>query len=291
VNTFLDSLGAPAAQHLDTAKAANAANVLYGLGGEIPSSSLAREGAAFTAAANTQPATVIGQGLQNSANEIQAGRDKVTKLAQDLVNLESNRPGLIQSALANLQQTNMQNAGLDQNAKLLGFTVAKDYENNFPGIDPFTGKPTKTQTTLDAKTEPKLDSSLSRTFGYRVDQFGNPWGGKLILLPGFDIDRSGQVVKSATKLKTRPLTQPQRQKLTSDANAAAAQMSNGFEDAKHTVHPPIQYDEALLEMEKQGYFGSKELRQIALSALWNVYGRPAVVGPTGPLGLQAVVNP
>lgn len=157
VNDLLTSLGAPSGQQLDTSKATDAANVLYGTTGDIPASALAREGAAFTAAANQQPATAVGQGLQNSADQIQAGRDQVTKLASDLATLEQTRPGLVNNALTQLQSTNQANAGLDQNQKLLGVTLAQDAEN-FPGTNIFTGLPTKTQTTITQNAE-KISAS------------------------------------------------------------------------------------------------------------------------------------
>ena len=46
--------------------------------------------------------------------------------------------------------------------------------------------------------QPKINSSVSRSLGYAADQYGNPIGKTLHVLPGYKIDQTGHVVKSSS---------------------------------------------------------------------------------------------
>lgn len=111
LNAFLAKQGSP--QQVQSA-GAKGADVLYGLGGFIPASGLAREGAAFSAAAEAFPASALLRGQETQAL---IGRDSAGRLAQLDAQLGAERakqPGLVQEIRA--QQA--EQATKDRAAKL-----------------------------------------------------------------------------------------------------------------------------------------------------------------------------
>jgi hypothetical protein len=70
-------------------------DVLYGLGGYIPASNLAREGAAFTAAAQNLPATALRQGFSQAGQIGLQSQDKLTQLEALLRGEKAKLPGLV----------------------------------------------------------------------------------------------------------------------------------------------------------------------------------------------------
>lgn len=93
----LDSILARTGQG-QTVRAAgeNGGDVLYGLGGFIPASGLAREGAAFTAAAQNLPATARLQGESQVGQLALQSRDKMSELNALLRGEKAKLPGLVQ---------------------------------------------------------------------------------------------------------------------------------------------------------------------------------------------------
>jgi hypothetical protein len=60
---------------------------------------------------------------------------------------------------------------------------------------------------------PMPDASLTNQYGYPVDQYGQPVGGKVTPLPGYHVDpKTGQVVKDTNADKPKPPTADVRQK-------------------------------------------------------------------------------
>lgn len=295
-NDYLRSIGAPEGQMVDPAKGGMAADVLYGTGGYIPGASLAREGAAFTAAANQLPQTAVGQGQQLASDALRAGTDERAKLRQDylgqqqqlrgdLQTIQAGRPALLQNAQSAFQTQQNQNAATAQNNALLPLVLADKFEQ-FPGINPITGTPTKagrdatlSAAKVTAAITPKFSASASRALGYRADSNGNPTGKRLQILPGFTINNQGQVVKSAGAAKKgKTLSIQSRQKFTKSADDAAKLMKIGGVDADGTQHVAIPYEAAVEQFRKEGFFSSQELRAIAMSALWGEYGNPGKTG-------------
>jgi hypothetical protein len=76
------------------AAGSNMGDVLYGLGGFIPGSSLAREGAAFTAAAQNLPATALRQGFSQAGQIGLQSQEKLTQLEALLRGEKAKLPGL-----------------------------------------------------------------------------------------------------------------------------------------------------------------------------------------------------
>jgi hypothetical protein len=116
-------------------------DVLYGTQGYIPAAGLAREGAAFGAAASSLPAYAGALGQQQAAqirhdatvqnqsflDALRAERDKIPGLAQDILNQQAQNDISRQSIAS-------QNAYLQNTLRSTGATIT--------GYDPLTGQPT-----------------------------------------------------------------------------------------------------------------------------------------------------
>lgn len=89
-NQLLAQQGSP--QRVEVGE--GAADVLFGLGGFIPSSTLAREGAAFTAAAQRLPATALGVAGQDAARALAEGEKEQGVFGQQLIDLAAQIPSL-----------------------------------------------------------------------------------------------------------------------------------------------------------------------------------------------------
>lgn len=89
-NALLEQQGSP--QRVEGGE--GAADVLYGLGGFIPASTLNREGAAFTAAAQRLPATQIGVSGQQAARALAEGEQEQEVFGQQLIDLAAQIPSL-----------------------------------------------------------------------------------------------------------------------------------------------------------------------------------------------------
>lgn len=106
-----------------------------------------------------------------------------------------------------------------------------------------------------AKSAPGVFSSTtSRALGYRADQYGNPIGKKVTLLPGFGFGPNGDIVKTSTSQtsKTHGLTALEVNKYNGLATTIANNAFTGFTDSKGVVHPKLDFQEAELEMQKEG---------------------------------------
>ena len=93
LNEFLGKQGSP--QQVQAA-GAKGADVLYGLGGYIPASTLAREGAAFTSAAEGLGAAALGRGQEQQALIRRDSADNLGKLDALLRQEKAKLPGLTQ---------------------------------------------------------------------------------------------------------------------------------------------------------------------------------------------------
>lgn len=112
LSAFLAKQGSP--QQITGAGAAGA-DVLYGLGGSLPASQMAREGAAFTASAAQLPATARLQGNTQAGLIGAASREKLTQLEALMRGEKAKLPGLISDARAQLADSAAKNRALEQN--------------------------------------------------------------------------------------------------------------------------------------------------------------------------------
>lgn len=295
VNALLDQIGAPQGQRITPT--ADAANVAYALGGSIPGEQFAREGAAFSSAASMLPGTAVGRGQQAAADALRQGLDQrqdirgdllseQQRLRGELANVLATRPGLAQQAASQMAEQDTAARAQAMNEALVPFVLADKFDE-FPGVNPITGSPTKPTreaqleaAKVAAKDRPRFDSAASRALGYRADQNGNPMGKRLQILPGFTINDKGQIVKAASKAaakKGKTLSLSQRQDYVARVSAMVKGLKNGIpadQAPDEEDHPPVNYATAIRELTNAGYFSSQALREIALSALYSVYGRP-----------------
>jgi cell wall-associated NlpC family hydrolase len=98
-NQQLEKLGLPGRVNGDVQGGADA---LYAIGGAIPATSLATQGAAFRSAADFLPATTIGRGQQDFALAQAQGVGNQRTFDDQLKQLEAQRPGLLNQALSTI---------------------------------------------------------------------------------------------------------------------------------------------------------------------------------------------
>lgn len=117
----------------------SAKNVLYALGGYNPASVLNAQGAAFQTAADQQPITSRGLGLDAAKAANATGAKNALDLRNQLTDLQARRPGLISQALSGIQSN--QNNAYSQfiQGQYLTNTLANGTVNR-TGVDPVTGK-------------------------------------------------------------------------------------------------------------------------------------------------------
>jgi hypothetical protein len=114
---------------------------------------------------------------------------------------------------------------------------------------------------------PKFSASVSRSLGYRADQYGNPLGGKVTLLPGFGYAKNGSVVKASSSSTAKTtgrhgLSASKVLTLKGDALTIAQNAAQGIKPGQgptaawNTAHPnglaAITWQQATTEMEQSG---------------------------------------
>lgn len=102
-NATLGLIGAPAGQQISGDKASAAGDVLYGLGGAIPASTLTREGAAFGAAAAMTPGATFGLGMINIQQLENTSARTVDGYVAQLKSLAVEEQGKYPSVLGDIQ--------------------------------------------------------------------------------------------------------------------------------------------------------------------------------------------
>ena len=101
----LQGLLDPASPQRIQGAGAAGADVLFGLGGSIPGQALAREGAAFTAAARQLPGTARLVGQQQSGAIGADSAEKLRQLDMLLRQEKAKRPALVREALSDIRKT------------------------------------------------------------------------------------------------------------------------------------------------------------------------------------------
>lgn len=148
-NALLQQNGSP---QTVTDKGQAASDVLYGLGGYNPASVLNTSGAAFASAAKLLPGQARLQGGMYAASALSQGAKDAQAVQNQIMQTEAQRPGLLQSALSGLQDTQFkkQQAAFDrwlakqqlavtqQNANKPDFFGSA--EGGYYSYDPATGK-------------------------------------------------------------------------------------------------------------------------------------------------------
>ena len=133
VGDFLGKIGAPAEQIqqvLEKAGGPGAADVVYGLGGGMNASGLAREGAAFGSAAAMLPGEAAGIGQQNILTSAQKAMQDDQTFQDQLNQLYAGRGASIQDVLAKLQDNARQDRALRDQELSLGNTLTNTAHDN-----------------------------------------------------------------------------------------------------------------------------------------------------------------
>lgn len=180
LGTFLDSAGVPhAARAQALAHTGGTSDVLYGTHGFSPASAMAREGAAFGAAADQLPQVAVGLGNQTVAKLLQAQNEGDQKYANMLA---SERGKIPQEAAAILSAAGMTPTGepkagyyLDKNGNILPIGTVMGPN----GVPVKTGSSSGKSVAKElAPDQPKLNSAagdMMGPLGPRVGSDGKPY--------------------------------------------------------------------------------------------------------------------
>lgn len=179
-NAELAKHGAPAGQMQQPTTAAS--DVLYGVGGYIPASTMSREAAAFSSAAAMLPATELGRGQQLLGSRLAASGETQREIDSRLSELKGRYPGLYAQALRQLerdqltaqqdyrqlQQQERQNQQQDRNLRIQErYLLGSERKTgaDVTGIDPVTGQPTFEATSTAAQIAAQAAQAAQRAAG------------------------------------------------------------------------------------------------------------------------------
>lgn len=174
----LRRLGAPEAQVSQVTNVGQGAgDVTYGLGGAIPGTAWAREGAALAAAQNQLPATALGRGQQAVGQLRRKLTDRERELDQALEELEAKAPGLLAQIQRDIRGNEQAKVATGIQAEYLGLagdkfgldtraTVA-----DITGVDPATGLPTVDVQVGAAKARGKRQEARQKALGQKNAAF------------------------------------------------------------------------------------------------------------------------
>jgi hypothetical protein len=198
-NKIMSAAGSPAGQQIHPTS--DAADVLYGVGGFIPGSTLSTQGAAFASAAAVMPGAISAEGGRNAEKILAESEKNVAKLQAEQAKLlgQKAKAGFDLLSDRGKQATDLYNAGMltqREYAKMLGLTDWRRYPNapkpgEAAGIDAAASKLTgflvddDGNPILDRKGKPipvlqdapeqaRVSTTLSAGNGYLTDVYGNP---------------------------------------------------------------------------------------------------------------------
>lgn len=141
------------------------ANVLYALGGYIPGSSLASQGAAATARAAELPA--VDNAQANSDLNANLAQEALTRkgLQDQLTQIESQRPGAQQAALSALESSNLNNRQFNETTTNDAATRASNARSLAETIR--SNKAAQHTADLNAATQARAEGLYEAEFGYK----------------------------------------------------------------------------------------------------------------------------
>lgn len=118
INEFLAKQGSP--QQVQGAGSTGATDVLYGLGGALPASDLAKQGAAFSSAAAFLPSTAKALGLDATKQANMAAADALAAISGKRIEAESGRGKMLADVLNQLRTAETQKQAVAINAAIAG---------------------------------------------------------------------------------------------------------------------------------------------------------------------------
>lgn len=177
-NAFLTSLGTPAGA---LQAAPPVGNLAYGTQGYIPATALQREGAAWGAAAQLAPGNLLHQGQQQAAGIL--GNDpNITSLQNELARIAATRPDVYRQLVAEAvaQRQAQQRIGIsEQNVQLRAQSLQAQNWYHQASLQlaqeriALSRRKDATALALAIEKGHRPDASLSKIYGYIVDQNGN----------------------------------------------------------------------------------------------------------------------
>ncbi len=317
---LLDAVGAPQSQH--DAVSSSLANAFPGAaavgqyaGGVLPLGSLSSQGLAAETLAKLQPGIEALSGRQSLLSALKNQSDarmqiaaQQPKLAQDWLNsFTSNKAKQQQLTLeAKALGLKTRNQNFNQNLAKAKLT---NQQNEFIArqktqIAEFNAKQTTAATKLA-----NPNSSLSAKVGYLVDSSGKAIlvNGKRQILPGFNTNAQGRVVKSKAFKSTQTaaaafpnLTKTQVQRLRAGVNAArfggpnrskTPVTINGKIYQPGDQLPPVGYQEAIREAIAAGYSRAAATKMANRFYQPGQNGRPGRGNDSSGLGLTVPPPP
>lgn len=286
--SILQAINAPGSQQAAIADQlqktfGGGAGVLYNQAGVNAGSALAAQKAAALAYANAQPGIQGLAATQAERNLLYQDAQQKAAIAAQFPSLENQVAAAKANALynesqftasqrsaANTSAANRASFNANQNAAVTDNALKKAaYNQNSAALG------IKTQA-AEAKTLPAPNTSWTRINGYRSDQYGNPIlvNGKPVPNPGYKLNKAGTgVVKIGSASQGRPITSSEARRL----YEGVSNMQSGFTDAKGKPHPAIDYNAAIRELQKEGYFRNPTLAAEARKALNTAYGVPVKI--------------
>jgi hypothetical protein len=221
------NLGPNSPQSVTSGFTQGGGDALYATGGYIPASTLAREGAAFTSAASMFPQTAMGLGVQ-------AQKTLAAQALQQIQELEAKRPGLLMEALDSLRQNDLQRYTVNRNNRLAQLEFgAKNKQATAAGRAAAQKEQVRYQQWL-AEMGLKQEGLSLRQQKYALDVW------------------KAQNPASARKAKKPRFTAAQIQKYSGVAASIADTAFYGGEDDDGLPLDPLDYADAVFEMEKEG---------------------------------------
>lgn len=113
-NQLLAKNNAPSGQML---RPSGVDQVLYGTEGYIPASTLRAQGAAFSSAAHMMPQVAFGRGQMSLGAAQAETAERNQQLRDKRLEVEAQRPGLLQQALAEIRKNNLERQAMGAQAK------------------------------------------------------------------------------------------------------------------------------------------------------------------------------
>jgi hypothetical protein len=168
INADLRNIGAPEGQMLEPSAASG--DFLFGLGGYLPGQTFSREGAAFTSAAHFLPGTALLQGQRDYGVNVAEGRKQQKEFERYLRRLDDEYPGLLQKAVDELNDQQLQVFAAYLQGEYLKLALRKGGAE-ITGIDPATGLPTYEATQDVAAAAEKKKSAKQK----KIDKRNTAW--------------------------------------------------------------------------------------------------------------------
>lgn len=145
----------------ETAQPASLANVLYGLGGQIPANLLVTSGQALAGAQRQLPQATLGYGQQQAAGTLAAGQDEAAKLTPQILAAQAGQPKLARDYLAQIQSALLGEKKYAASRSDAAFNQRLAAAKYTAGVDQFNVRSGQTQQRI-GQTQQQINISSQR---------------------------------------------------------------------------------------------------------------------------------